>query len=167
MQSFSVSSSKFFSASFPFILYLEKRPPSFFVWSPITHALSKLLNYSSIWHTNYRLFINIAFYLSFGIHSEAPFRFLVEILGWGLEIWGHACGFLLWFLFSVLLMEKKLKGCAQRGFQVAFFYLLNVLFIIGFLAVAFLQCYCFSFILQLGSFERIRYREWGLSFLEL
>ena len=77
----------------------------------------------------------------------------------------------LW-VFAVVLVfgfvnGKKLKGCAQRGFQVAFFYLLNVLFIIGFLAVAFLQCYCFSFILQLGSFERIRYREWGLSFLEL
>jgi len=41
---------------FPFQSLLGKTtPPSFFVCRPITHALSKLLNYSSIWHTNYSL----------------------------------------------------------------------------------------------------------------
>jgi hypothetical protein len=119
MLSFSISSSKFF-ASFPFNLYLEKRPPFIFVYRPITHALSKLLNYSSIWHTNYRLFINISlmFYLLLDFKLLLSYNATVLVSLYGLKFCRYKLQHnLMWkalLLASVSLLLLGLRFKNQR-----------------------------------------------------
>jgi hypothetical protein len=134
MLSFFISSSKFFSASFPFNLYLKKQPPSFFVCRPITHALSKLLNYSSIWHTNYSLHTLHKYCLLLLILDSpwSPTSVFSRNHGLGAGNMDMLMGFCCGSYFRFCWWKKKLKGCAQRGFQVAFFNFLDVLLIIGF-----------------------------------